>query len=553
MFHDKALAALFATRPVYSLKTATAIFAVLIMAGFGWLAISPEGGGAFNVFRVVLLPLAAMGIFMLARLPQEFGGVALVAHRRMVLAAMTGYAVLMGCLKWLKLSRANYEFFDAGLYYNRLWKIADAPLGDGIRIALTEGHFQPVNIIFALVGNPGLAPVIAFMVETAAFASGMLAVYLLALHLTKHPLFSLVLAFSYILNPLVHFNDILGYHPDHLVLPCLLWGFYFLERGRNHFAVAAFAGIWASSEPWIPLVITIGLYLALSEKTRKSGVVLALASMLLFILVIAVILPSYQSINSADSVFVKSGPYAVISDPGIDTLIAVIADPRKYLFVFFVFLPFLFLPLMRFGCLLIMAPDFFKLMLSNEPLHYAVEGHYTLSFIAVGYWGLCKYAAQSARLVDLGRLRLSVLSLAASLALSIGHGVLPHGYNFWGEISSGTFHHRNYSHGPLSQDMEELAGMIGSDASLSVEVSNGAFAPWLGARQQFRHFPTAAAASKDLIVIENSSLLTAGYERNLWIYQRQVRAILEKLETCFAPIELRVITAFRRRPDCPVN
>ena len=108
-----------------------------------------------------------------------------------------------------------------------------------------------------------------------------------------------------------------------------------------------------------------------------------------------------------------------------------------------ILLPLLFSVFLSPIALFILLPEFSKSILSNEPLHYATEGHYTLAYIGVGFWALIKFIQR----VETSSFRLQRcipgIVLAMTLGLSIGHGALPHAYNFWAEISGGAFNSTN--------------------------------------------------------------------------------------------------------------
>ena len=513
---------------------------------------SPDGSTPFNIYRVLILPLLFAILAWIWGDQRTFERKERYASHFKVLvwALFLTYILTVTYLKFQKLYSYNYDFFDAGIYYNRLWKISNSAPLQAIQTALTEGHFQPINLLFSLLGGQKYAPELAFFAETIFLASGIFAVRSLALRLTKSHLVSFLLALSYICNPLLHFNDILGYHPDHIVLPCLLWGFAFLEAGKIKSAAVCFFLILTSSEPWMPLAFALGLALCLEPATRWLGMLLSTISASLFIFVFFVILPKFGSINSVSNVITSTGPYSFLIDPNADNFRLVIADPKKFFFIVFAFLPFLFSTFLSFRALLILSPDLTKILLSNEPLHYAVEGHYTLSIVAVGYWWLCKTIAKKSVSSKKAARKTALASAMLSISLSVGHGSLPHSYNFWGEISGGAFHFTKYFKTQRYKDLRKVEQQFVNKKSISVEVSNGAFSPEIGRRLEFRHFPTKETIQSSVVLIDKEFMYQAGYSRNDIEYKRRIEDKLSKMKPCYRIVSMETLVVYLLTDEC---
>lgn len=524
----------------------------LIAFGYIWIFMFSDGGTAFNIYRILFLPLLFASLAWLWSGRWTFDDSSHYAHhfKIAVWALFVVYVITLTYLKFQKLYSYNYDFFDAGIYYNRIWKISNlAPL-QAVETALTEGHFQPVNLLFAFWGTSGFAPELAFFTETILLASGIFALRRLALRLTGNHFISFLIALSYISNPLLHFNDILGYHPDHIVLPCLLWGFAFLEDGKIRRAGVCFFLILASSEPWMPLGFALGLALCLEPVTRRLGILLSVSSASLFALVFFFLLPEFGSINAASNVITSTGPYSILVNPDADAFRLLISDPRKLFFIFFAFLPFLFSTFFGFRALLILGPDLAKILLSTEPLHYAVEGHYTLSIVAVGYWWFCKMIGKWRLVSRKAAGRTALVSAALSISLGVGHGCLPHSYNFWGTISGGAFHFTNYLKTQKYQDLLLVERNLVDDRTISVEISNGAFTPEIGRRFEFRHFPSNNPTPSSVVLIDRKFLYRAGYARNDDEFKARIENRLSDMQQCYRIIRMETMTAYVLRAEC---
>ena len=194
--------------------------------GLGILSSVLFGSEAINVFRIFILPMVGILAVYLSGQHSVFQ---LVDKKReknitlIFLLTVSIYVLVMISMKLSKLYWHHYEFFDAGLYFHKIWRISVVSMQDAVGIALLEGHFQPILLLFNLLTFGGYAPEVAFVLETLSFASCAIAVFKLAEFHFKQPLIKFFISLSFLLNPLLHFNDVLGYHPDHLILPSLLW------------------------------------------------------------------------------------------------------------------------------------------------------------------------------------------------------------------------------------------------------------------------------------------------------------------------------------------
>ena len=198
-----------------------------------------------------------------------------------------------------------------------------------------------------------------------------------------------------------------------------------------------------------------------------------------------------------------------------------------------------------------MAPDLAKTLLSSEPLHYALEGHYSLSFVGIGTWPLVKviadYAPSKIRFPAAGH------CLVVALGLTVGHGVSPLSYNFWGNISGGNFHFSNYIKGERRAELDKIVARTGLRPDAAVQVTNGIFNPILGQRQMLRLFPDADSEKMDFILSERDGDLTSGAERNNTVYNQMVNETRERITPCFKVDYYQQIEVYTKKPNCTIQ
>ena len=294
----------------------------------------------------------------------------------------------------------------------------------------------------------------------------------------------------------------------------------------------------------------LGLSLCIDPITRRLGILLSFISATIFIAVFFFVLPKFGSINSADSVITAAGPYAILINPSTENIHSLFSDPKKAFFILFAFLPFLFSTFFGLRALIILTPDLAKILLSTEPLHYAVEGHYSLSIIGVGYWWLCKTIGKRYAQSKLNGMKTALVSAMISFSLGVGHGCLPHSYNFWGEISGGAFHFTNYSKSQKYIDLRNVERELLKSRSISVEISNGAFSPHIGQRFDFRHFPSNKDTLSSVVLIDREFMYQAGYARDSRGFRSLIEDKLVSMEQCYEIIPKETVTVYLLLDRC---
>lgn len=511
-----------------------------VVLGYPWAQSAAEHPSAvFNFYRVIFLPLlltCLLGLWLWQQDKMVEGDKDTVPWRFILSFGIASYFVVLSTLKLLRLYSANYDIFDAGIYYNKLWRLNNMTITEGIWTALSEGHFQPVNIIWVLLPKTNFTFEIAMLLETAAFSTGAIAVFKLANFLIKSRNAAGLLSISYLLNPQLQFNDILGYHPDFIVLPALLWGFYFLERGKQRMAIFVFSLLLLAGEPWIPLCGFIGFSIVLMRRYWPEGLLLNIISIILFFYVFLYWLGVGDSENSANHVLATGGNFQILYEPTVANFVELLSDPRKTQYFVMVLLPVLFSVFLTPIATFILIPEFAKSILSNEPLHYATEGHYTLAYIGVGFWALIKFIERS-KAWTLHRKRWGPsVALAVSLGLSVGHGSLPYAYNFWADISGGAFHVKKYTFFERGISLELALGQSGIKPWHSVETDNQVFSRTIGQRRELSLFPSEELHNTDFVILTKNNAITSGAEGTQNEHAKRRRNAIQKLESCFLSV-----------------
>jgi len=452
-----------------------------------------------------------------------------------ILLAVLLYCVLLFSLKFSKLISLNYELFDAGIYINKLWRISAAGWGEALHIALVEGHFQPILLLYGMFYGWFESPWLPYLLETVTLASGAIPVFLLARKILSAGIAPSLIAFSYLLHPIVQFNDILGFHPDHIVLPALLWAFYFAEAGRYRALFLSLVVLSLGSEPWIPLASAFGLFLALHYKKTVLGLVTAMGFMGLFVFVLFYLLPHYGALNSSNSVFSAESAYGALLSGNSVEFFKLLVEPRKIFFLFFLLFPFLLLPLRAWAVMVVALPDLAKTLLSSELLHYSVEGHYTLGLIGVLFVGYIHALKElSGQYGEWVVTRLPVVTLVITAGLSIAHSPLPTSFDFWSNWSGGAFNYGNYLSSERTYSLQTVEELVGADPETKIEITNAAFTPELGKRShKIQLFPSPHWKQADFVVLDRTHYKGAGAHTAQSEYGERFAQAISELGCCF--------------------
>lgn len=445
------------------------------------------------------------------------------------------YSLVIFSMKSAKLISLNYDLFDAGLYVNKLFRISQANLKESLSIALFEGHFQPISLLFAWAYEFANSPLLPYLMETFILASGAFPVLLMAKKVWGQDASSVLLAAAYLLSPVIQFNDILGFHPDHIVLPALLWAFYFAEIRLHLATIFSLIVLCLGGEPWIPLAAAFGLFLIIHHKNYWLGSITFVVFSVLFISIMFFILPYFGSYDSSQAVFGPSSAYSELLTGSPNRVIKILIDPRKFFFVFFLALPFLFLPFRAWAVMVVALPDLAKTLFSTEMLHFSVEGHYTLGLIAVifiAYIYTLKYISHTYGSWVINRL--SIITLCTTAGISIAHSPLPTSLNFWSNWSGGAFHFRNYWPDARTASLEGVERLVSDDPFTRVEITNGAFTPNIGKKERMIHlFPSADWRQADFIVLDKRNFKGSGGDSGQLDYEARLESTIHKLPNTF--------------------
>ena len=338
--------------------------------------------------------------------------------------------------KILKFSSLNYEFFDAGLYFAKLWRTTNAEGLKVFSVALFQGHFQPIFLLYSIVSWMSGTPLALFLLQTLILCSSVIPIALISRDMGYNPKFGAIFCIIFLTNPLLHFNDILGFHPDQVVIPAIFWVFYFIERRRISMTFCALLVICSAGEQYFPLATALTVLFAVKCKQLVTSMLFATLIIAGFF-TIKFILPSFfGSLNQPSLLLGVEGIYSSALNDPLGHISDVVSDKFRLFWLLFVFAPFLFTPLICRLTALPLSIEVSKVLLSSEKYHYAVEGHYTVGILSLSLIALMHTLKPINQNCGDNRAIAKVsTSLAITFALMVSHGVSPSPITF-GQIGA---------------------------------------------------------------------------------------------------------------------
>src|SRR3989344_5550860 len=310
-----------------------------------------------------------------------------------VWAAIIIYIVIFGAVTSLRHYNFQTQAWDLGIFDQIIWNISQ---GNGMSTTLefVQNHFavHMSPILFLLA--PGYlvfpSPYFLLILQTIALALGAWPLYLLA----KKVLFvksstsdkiPLAITTAYLLYPSLHCVNWFDFHPIAFLVPAFLAAFYFAEK-RRWGLMSLFLILAASAQEDAVLVVAFfGIYL-IFKKEWKIGLTIFLLSILYFLLSIKFIMPYFGGgLLRIDRYAQLGGSFSEIAKnffihPSL--FISTIFQWQKLIFLFWLFLPVAFLPLLAPREWILLIPGIAQNLLTNYAPQFAGAYQYDSALIA---------------------------------------------------------------------------------------------------------------------------------------------------------------------------
>src|SRR3989339_280371 len=260
------------------------------------------------------------------------------------------FMTAMFCVLFIILSIARYfnihsTYFDLGIYENIIYRVAFQHEWS----LLFSGHVYPILFIHSFIYRIFPFTETLLILQALIVSIGSYPLYLLAKKKLKG-IYPLIVIISYFVYYGVEYNIIFDFHPDHIIIPVLLYAFYFLDENKlSQFIITCLIGMTVK-EPFNLVIMMLGLYALVKYRHMKSGIFVAVAGLTMFIIDVKVIIPfvspwiaSVQKLQAAK--FGASVPEMIVNlfvNPRI--WMHLIFNKDVITFICFVFIPLMFIP-----------------------------------------------------------------------------------------------------------------------------------------------------------------------------------------------------------------
>ncbi|MEK7192149.1 MAG: DUF2079 domain-containing protein, partial [Patescibacteria group bacterium] len=300
---------------------------------------------------------------------------------------IAAYIAVFGLIASLRHYNFQTQTWDLTAFVQTFWNAAH---GRGLvnNVEQVHNHLGLHMSPWLFLLAPGYAlfqtPYYLLIIQTIAIALGALPLYFLAKRVLNNQLLSRVIAAAYLLYPGLQWANLYDFHEITFFVPLLLAAIYFSEARKWGWAALFFTLAASVKEDAILVVFFAGIYLLLKKSaladSRKTGIVIAVAALVYFILAVKVFMPAFGG------GVLRFDRYANLGQSPLDIVKNAAANPlliagtalaaQKLIYLFWLFLPVAFLPLFSWRSLILLAPGLAENLLTNYKFQFSGLYHY---------------------------------------------------------------------------------------------------------------------------------------------------------------------------------
>jgi len=419
-------------------------------------------------------------------------------------AAIIIYIVIFGVVTSLRHYNFQTQAWDLGIFDQVVWNIAH---GNGMSTTLefVQNHFavHMSPILFLLA--PGYlifpSPYFLLILQTLALALGAWPLYLL----TK----SRFVAITYLLYPSLHWVNWFDFHPIAFLVPAFLAAFYFAEK-RRWGLMSLFLILAASAQEDAVLVIAFfGIYLIFrtsdvprTSDVQKIGFLILFFSAAYFLISTKFIMPYFGG------GLLRIDRYVQLGDSFPEILKNLFIHPflfintifqwQKFVYLFWLFLPVAFLPLLAPREWILLLPGLAQNLLTNYAPQFAGIYQYDSALIA-GIFIAAAYGLKKAIGLFAGfavATPIAGLIITAFLAFLIRSPISP--FNFPAEL---------FKKSARAEAFQKMIERVPENASV---VAHTQIVPHLSLREKIYMLGYEPTLEPDILLIDGSDYFGFG-------------------------------------------
>ncbi len=334
-------------------------------------------------------------------------GVLTFQHGTFVLSlSIALYVLIIGYLSILRYATFQAGMFDLGIMEQVLWntshgRILTESVNMGYPISrMWSGRWELIYLPVSLIHRMFPHPATGLMVQTIFLALGALPIYWLSNDILGRGALATTIPILYLLYPPMHNANLFDIHGITFAIPLFLFAFHFLRKGRTGLFCLFTGLLLMCREDASFLVFMLGLYAAVFEKRRITGLSIAVTAVIWFLslqnvqLLRPIIgLPPVYDPSMAPSRWEHLGGSSPAS-----FITTVFANPLAFLSSFLdvanlklsikLLGPLAFLSILSPTTLLIMLPNLVINMISDSPVVKNIYHHYTATIVPVVFVSL---------------------------------------------------------------------------------------------------------------------------------------------------------------------
>jgi len=317
------------------------------------------------------------------------------------------FVFVLGLISILRHWHFQTQAWDMGIFVQILWNTAHGRIMQN-SIEEVRNHLGVHMSPFLFLLVPGFvlvpSPYYLLAVQTLAIALGAWPLYLLALRILRNKNLALLIAGAYLLYPPLHAIARFDFHPIAFLPPLLLAAFYFIEIEKWKWAILFLTLAAFTQEDAILVVMFVGIYLLLRKgeprtmaspslvrgkwlsKERKIGFAVFVLSLLWFFISVNVIMPAlgggllrldrYTNLGATPLEILTN----IIRHQGL--LYETVFTSSKISYLFWLFMPVSFLPLLSWRTLILLIPGLLQNLLTSYEPQFSSSYQYDASLVA---------------------------------------------------------------------------------------------------------------------------------------------------------------------------
>lgn len=283
-----------------------------------------------------------------------------------LLIVSIAYTIIFSAITIRRHQTLQTGYYDLGIIDQTLWNIINGSkfciFNYGI-LSRNILHFSPILIFISPLYLILPDPKVLLVLQSFMLALGTIPLYLLAKKKLNDIKLALSLATGYLLSLHLHGVNLFDFHPVALVVPFLLFAFYFFEI-EKYFLFSAFIILtFLCREEMLLIGFMIGLFVAIKKKKKWLGLTISILNILAFLAIAYIIFPYFT--GGKYPFFSFECKYYKFANKDFYEIFKVIFMPHKIKYILSLLLPVMGFPLLSGWGLLLIIPQMAGVLLSS--------------------------------------------------------------------------------------------------------------------------------------------------------------------------------------------